>query len=48
MQNFEMEQYKKLNEELLKDETHPELIDLMNEVAEDLDETVKRFKAIAK
>ena len=48
MQNYEMEQYKRLNEEVLNDEKHPELIDLMNSVANDLNETVKRFKAIAK
>ena len=29
LQNFEMEKYKKLNEDVLDDETHPELIDLM-------------------
>jgi len=48
MMNYEMEKYKKLNEEVLDDESHPELIDLMQSVANDLDETVQRFKAIAK
>ena len=48
MQNYEMEQYKRLNEEVLNDEAHPELIDLMNKVANDLHETVQRFKALAK
>ena len=40
MQNYEMEQYKRLNEEVLQDEDHPELIDLMNKVANDLNETI--------
>ena len=48
MQNFEMEKYKKLNEDVLNDELHPELIDLMKDIANDLQETVLRFKAIAK
>lgn len=48
MQNYEMEQYKRLNEEVLNDEAHPELIDLMNKVANDLNETIQRFKALAK
>ena len=48
MQNFEMEKYKRLNEDLLRDEEHPELIDLMRSVANELYETVQSFKAIAK
>ena len=48
MQNFEMEKYKRLNEDLLNDEQHPELLDLMRSVANDLDDTIQRFKAIAK
>lgn len=48
MQNFEMEKYKKLNEEVLSDETNPDLMTLMERVANDLAETVARFKAIAK
>ena len=40
MQNYEMEKYKRLNEDLLNDETNPELIDLMRAVAKDLDETI--------
>ena len=48
MQNFEMEKFKRLNEDLLKDETKPELIDLMTKIGEDLEETVQRFKKIAK
>ena len=43
-----MEKFKKLNEDLLNDEEHPELIDLMRSVANDLYDTVQRFKAIAK
>ena len=43
-----MEKYKRLNEDLLNDEEHPELIDLMKAVANDLTETTQRFKAIAK
>lgn len=48
MQNFEMEKYKKLNEEVLNDESNPDLIDLMTRIADDLKETVLKFKAIAK
>jgi len=36
MQNYEMEKYKKLNEDVLDDESNPELIDLMNSVAKEL------------
>ena len=43
-----MEKYKKLNEQVLDDEESPELKDIMKRVATDLDETVARFKAIAK
>lgn len=48
MQNFEMEKYKKLNEEVLDDENNLELIDIMKKVGNDLLDTVNRFKAIAK
>ena len=48
LQNFEMEKFKRLNEDLLNDEQHPELIDLMRALANDLDETIQKFKAIAK
>jgi len=48
LQNFEMEKYKKLNEDVLDDESHPELIDLMRKIGTDLTETVSKFKAIAK
>ena len=36
MQNFEMEKFKKLNEDVLNDEENPELADLMRSVANDL------------
>jgi len=39
-----MEKFKKLNEDVLDDESHPELIDLMKKIASDLAETVNRFK----
>ena len=48
MQNFEMEKFKRLNEDLLKDETKPELIDLMGRIGDELEETVQKFKKIAK
>ena len=35
-----MEKYKRLNEDLLNDEEHPELLDLMRSVANDLNDTV--------
>jgi hypothetical protein len=40
MQNFEMEKYKKLHEDVLDDENNSELIDLMRKVGNDLAETV--------
>ena len=43
-----MEKFKRLNEDLLDDETHPELIDLLRSIALELEETIKRYKAIAK
>lgn len=43
-----MEKYKKLNEDVLDDESNPELIDLMRKVGSDLNETVNKFKALAK
>jgi len=48
MQNYEMEKYKKLNEDVLDDESNPELIDLMRTIGKELQDTVLRFKAIAK
>ena len=36
LQIYEMEKMNKLNEDLLDDETNPELIDLMRNVAKDL------------
>jgi len=48
LQNFEMEKYKKLNEDVLDDETHPELIDLMHRIAADLKDIMNKFKAVAK
>ena len=48
MQNYEMEKYKKLNEEVLNDEKHPELIDLMRKIATELEDSMLKFKAIAK
>ena len=48
LQNYEMEKYKKLNEDVLDDETHPELIDLMHYIAKDLGEIMQKFKMIAK
>jgi hypothetical protein len=43
-----MEKYKKLNEDVLDDESNPELMDLMRSVAKELTDTVQRFKAIAR
>ena len=43
-----MEKMNKLNEDLLDDETNPELIDLMRKVASDLMDLLHQFKAIAK
>lgn len=48
LQNFEMEKYKKLNEEVLDDENNPELKQIMVHIAEQLNDTIKRFKQIAK
>ena len=38
----------KLNEDLIDDETNPELLDQMRTIANDLHETLMQFKAIAK
>ena len=43
-----MEKFKTLNEDLLDDEDHPELIDLCNKILKQLDETTERYKKIAK
>lgn len=43
-----MEKYKKLNEEVLDDENNPELKEIMVHIAEDLNNTIKKFKHIAK
>ena len=43
-----MERMNRLNEELLDDETNPELLDIMRRVATDLQELLLQFKAIAK
>ena len=43
-----MEKYKKLNEDVLDDENNPELKQIMVHIAEQLNDTIKRFKHIAK
>lgn len=43
-----MAKYKRLNEEVLDDESHPELIDLCKKLYADLTEVVEKFKRIAK
>ena len=43
-----MEKYKKLNEDVLNDEKHPELLDLMRNIATELEDTMHKYKAIAK
>lgn len=48
MQNYEMEKYKRLNEDLLIDEENSEMIDVMRRISRDLEETIIQFKAIAK
>ena len=48
LENHEMEKFKSLNEELLDDEDHPELIDLCNKILRDLATTTEHFKKIAK
>ena len=48
LENHEMEKFKTLNEDLLDDEDHPELIDLCNKILKQLDETTERYKKIAK
>ena len=44
LQNFEMEKYKKLNEDVLDDETNPDMITLMESIGKQLEETVNKFK----
>ena len=48
LENHEMEKFKALNEDLLDDEDHPELIDLCNKILKDLEETTEHYKKIAK
>ena len=48
LENHEMEKFKTLNEELLDDEDHPELIDLCNKILKDLEITTDHYKKIAK
>lgn len=48
LQNFEMAQYVKLNEDLLDDETNPQLLDLMKAITNQLKQIMLQFKAIAK
>ena len=48
LENHEMEKFKTLNEDLLDDEDHPELIDLCNKILKQLDETTAYYKKIAK
>lgn len=48
LQNYEMEKFKKLNEDLLDDETHPELLDLMRSIALEMEAAVVEYKKIAK
>ena len=43
-----MEKFKKLNEDVLNDEHDPELKEQMVKIGHELDETINRFKAIAK
>ena len=48
LQNYEMEKILKLNEDLISDETNPDLLELMKRITEDLNDTLQKFKAIAK
>lgn len=43
-----MEKILKLNEDLIADESNPDLLELMKKITEDLNETLQKFKAIAK
>ena len=43
-----MEKYKKLNEDLLVDEENPEMQEKMRKIGTELEETILKFKAIAK
>ena len=48
LENHEMEKFKTLNEDLLDDEDHPELIDLCNKILKQLGETTEYYKKVAK
>jgi len=48
LENFEMTKYKRLNEDVLDDESHPELIDLCKKLYADLTGVVEQFKRLAK
>ena len=48
LQNYEMEKYLKLNEELLDDETNPNLIDVIMDITNQLKKIIEDYKKIAK
>ena len=48
LENFEMEKYKKLNEDVLDDEVRTELITVTRKIVADLEELIEKFRKIAK
>ena len=47
-QNFEMEKFCRLNEDLIDDEEDREMLELMKKIAYDMMDILKKFAAIAK
>jgi hypothetical protein len=48
LETYEMDRFKRLNEDVLDDETHPSLIDVCTALLKDLEGTMLKFSVVAK
>jgi len=48
LETFEMDRFKRLNEEVLDDETNPSLIDVCTALLKELEGTMIKFSVVAK
>ena len=48
LENFEMEQFRRLNEEVLDDETNPELLDVARNIFAQLEVRIEEYRVLAK
>jgi len=48
LETFEMDRFKRLNEDVLDDETNPSLIDVCTALLKDLENTMLKFSVVAK